>query len=144
MKSWKNGTKKSMKRWFCRMCVRMWLNVRNSAGNRLPLQKNWKNYTKNGRSLRKRKLLFIQSCLFFVCKLIEGLQIISLTYKVSMNLFRLNFPHPWIFLLYPKSSAPRSRRRFISTFESAGSFSSINAQAPEMTGVDIEVPLFIP
>ena len=59
------------------------------------------------------------------------------------NLLQLNFPHPCWFLGSPISSQLSRSIILISTLESRESFSSASAIAPDTSGVDMDVPLFM-
>ena len=77
----------------------------------------------------------VKSCIFVYT-------IMCISYNAK-NFLQLNFPHPCWFLGSPISSQLSRSIILISTLESRESFSSASAIAPDTSGVDMDVPLFM-
>ena len=77
----------------------------------------------------------VKSCIFIYT-------IMCISYNAK-NFLQLNFPHPCWFLGSPISSQLSRSIILISTLDSSGSFSSASAIAPDTSGVDMDVPLFM-
>lgn len=77
----------------------------------------------------------VKSCIFIYT-------IMCISYNAK-NFLQLNFPHPCWFLGSPISSQLSRSIILISTLESRESFSSASAIAPDTSGVDMDVPLFM-
>lgn len=92
-------------------------------------------YPKKGFPSILSAFTMIKSCIFVYT-------IMWFSYR-AINFQQLNFPHPCWFLGSPISSQLSLNIIFISTLESSGSFSSASAIAPDTSGVDMDVPLFM-